>query len=371
MKRQLPFLAAFTLLLSVLISFGSSGGLATSQSRGGTGGPSAGGGTETICGNCHTGGSMSSPVVTVSVLDPSTNALITEYTPGTTYDVEVVVNSTGPLAGYGFQSMIVDNPTDGSAPRQAGTVFTDGSSPNTQVEPVPFGSPNARFYAEHTSVTPSGQWTYQWTAPAAGTGEVTIYTSGNAVNGTGGTGGDRGSTSPTTVSLTEAAALPVELISFTGQARKAGVVLSWATATEEAFSHYAVERRLGTGEFIDIGEVSGGGIGEYTFDDPTVPAATPLLYRLRLVDLDGSYAYSQVIQVYAEEVSQLSVYPNPAVDQLTVSAPGDAPVVIRDLSGREVYRGRPGQRLSVAELPNGLYLVTQVGSNQATKLVKR
>lgn len=372
MRKQLPFLAAFTLLLSVLISFGSSGGLATSRSTAGTGGPSSGGGTETICGNCHNGGSMTSPVVTVSVLDRTTNALVMEYQPGVVYDVQVEVSSTGAtLAGYGFQSMILNNPTDNSVPSQAGTLSTDGTSPNTQVEQLPFGSPNARFYAEQTGITASGQWTYQWTAPAAGTGSVTIYTAGNAVNGANGTGGDQGSRSPNTVMLSEAAVLPVELVSFTGQANKSRVELRWETAIEEAFSHFTLERRQATSDFVAVKDIPAAGVGSYVFTDVDAPMATPLLYRLRLVDLDGSFAYSQLLPITADGEAALSVYPNPAVNTVTVTGAEELPVILRDFQGREVLRGQPGQQLDIAELPTGVYLVTQEGAAQATKLLKR
>jgi len=133
------------------------------------------------------------------------------------------------------------------------------------------------------------------------------------------------------VTLTAVAILPLDLLSFTGEARDKTNLLNWTTANEEDFSHFEVERSLPlnpqrgnsalTWEYL--GEVaplsSGEGPGErfYTFEDDAITA----YYRLKLIDLDGTFSYSEV--VYLENNSggnagAMKVYPNPSTGRFTV-----------------------------------------------------
>jgi Secretion system C-terminal sorting domain len=99
---------------------------------------------------------------------------LTEYTPGETYSIQVSLSDPGQQR-WGFQITAVDV-TGGFA----GTfVITDAV--NTQL--------NAGTYVNHTTAgtnngDPSGNsWSFDWTAPAAGSGDVTFYLAGNAANG--------------------------------------------------------------------------------------------------------------------------------------------------------------------------------------------
>ncbi|MEM6770949.1 MAG: cytochrome c peroxidase, partial [Bacteroidota bacterium] len=95
--------------------------------------------------------------------------------------------------------------------------------------------------------------------------------------------------------------LPVELISFSGSVAEKWNYLTWETATETDFSHFELERSVdGFTNWVMLTEQLGGGAQvqqdgsrSYAFTDQS-----PLndgYYRLRLVDLDGAYALSEVI----------------------------------------------------------------------------
>ena len=60
---------------------------------------------------------------------------------------------------------------------------------------------NGRLYAEQSARSTTGFWSYSWTAPTSGTGNVTFYSVGLAVNGSG-TNGDQ-STAGMSLALTE------------------------------------------------------------------------------------------------------------------------------------------------------------------------
>ncbi|MEL6926469.1 MAG: T9SS type A sorting domain-containing protein, partial [Bacteroidota bacterium] len=120
------------------------------------------------------------------------------------------------------------------------------------------------------------------------------------------------------------AALPVELLSFSGQAVGTFVKLDWVTATETNNKGFEVQRRRSDGGWEQIGFVNGGGTSatslSYSFMDER-PHNGDNYYRLRQVDFDGQFEYSDIVSVaidkgYPERA--LVFYPNPVSGQLNL-----------------------------------------------------
>jgi hypothetical protein len=112
------------------------------------------------------------------------------------------------------------------------------------------------------------------------------------------------------------AIVPVELTSFTASVDQQDVTLNWVTATEINNQGFEVERNSGIG-FEKIGYVTGFGtsseIHTYAFVDASLNEGT-YSYRLKQVDLDGSFEYSDVVEVdiTVPDVFALEQnYPNP------------------------------------------------------------
>ncbi|MEM9259896.1 MAG: hypothetical protein AAGA62_09635, partial [Bacteroidota bacterium] len=128
------------------------------------------------------------------------------------------------------------------------------------------------------------------------------------------------------VTLTAVAVLPLDLLSFTGEARDKTNFLTWTTANEEDFSHFEVERSSAeAGARPDssadwwetISEIAGGQSGQYSFEDDPITA----YYRLKMVDLDGTFTYSEVIlleNILGAAAGAMWVYPNPSTGRFTV-----------------------------------------------------
>lgn len=164
-----------------------SGGVAAVLGIDRTGGPLSGGAT---CTQCHSGGAFS-PSILVQVKDGGGN-VVNSYAPGTTYTVEFTVAAgAGTPAGYGMQATAL------TSSNNAGGNFTTVTTPNTQVTTL-----GAVKYIEHQSINAAGFFQANWTAPAVGTGSVSFYAVGNAVNANFSTTGDA-ITAPVTVTLTE------------------------------------------------------------------------------------------------------------------------------------------------------------------------
>ena len=121
--------------------------------------------------------------------------------------------------------------------------------------------------------------------------------------------------------------LPVQLTYFDAQnAANHTAKLSWTTASEINNSHFDVERSYDGRTFEAIGKVSGNGNSqhqiEYSYTDASVSKLeNTVYYRLKQVDFDGAYEYSDIRVVRFDAVGNdmpLVAYPNPMNDELNV-----------------------------------------------------
>lgn len=137
-----------------------------------TGSPGDGGAN---CTGCHSGNAQqASGWITSNI--PSAG-----YMPGQTYTITATGTHTG-VAKFGFE-ITAEN---ASGVKKGTIVVTDAS----QTKKV-----NSNSSITHTAngITPSGDsksWSFDWTAPATGTGTVTFYGAFNAANGNGSSSGD-------------------------------------------------------------------------------------------------------------------------------------------------------------------------------------
>lgn len=114
--------------------------------------------------------------------------------------------------------------------------------------------------------------------------------------------------------------VPVELESFTANGKRNEVILNWTTATETNNLGFEIERASSsfTHDWIKIGFVEGKGTttlaNSYSFTDKSIPKISDYYYRLKQIDLDGKFTYSNRIKVTIEKpvsIELLQNYPNP------------------------------------------------------------
>ncbi|HEV7621374.1 MAG TPA: T9SS type A sorting domain-containing protein, partial [Flavisolibacter sp.] len=116
--------------------------------------------------------------------------------------------------------------------------------------------------------------------------------------------------------------LPVKLLDFNVQIQNANDVLTkWSVASESNVAYYDIELARGnndlqTGHFTKIGQVQSAGnstsLRNYNFTDLEADKFGIRFYRLKTVNLDGSYFYSPVRLVQFNEAVLWQVYPNPS-----------------------------------------------------------
>jgi endonuclease I len=164
--------------------------------------------------------------------------------------------------------------------------------------------------------------------------------------------------------------LPVDVVYFKGKLQADKVVLNWEVENEINFKEYVVERSNNGTYFTVIGTVAANGGKAYTFsDDANTSKGSRVYYRLKKVDKDGSFTYSDVFSLHIPLNVKFSVYPNPAsnVIQLQFNSNSNAivQVVIADLIGKtllnKVFTANNGMiKISTDDLTNGTYLVKAI-----------
>lgn len=127
-----------------------------------------------------------------------------------------------------------------------------------------------------------------------------------------------------TYELFRSASLPITLASFTGSADKEKVQLQWVTSSEINNEHFEIERSTSGDEFQTVTIIQGAGTSnimhQYSADDYS-PAAGTNYYRIKQVDYDGKYSYSEIISVINENQQQdckMSIRPNPCLGECQV-----------------------------------------------------
>ena len=159
-------------------------------------------------------------------------------------------------------------------------------------------------------------------------------------------------------------ALPIELLSFTGNQNNESILLDWKTSTEVNNDYFTLEHSIDGYDFEFLAEIDGKGnsttINDYRFVhlDPTIGTN---YYRLSQTDFDGTHKVADVIAVdYKSDQIIASVIPNPIRQNeinLRYTSPenSDVEVEVIDMTGKVLIQ----TTISVSEGENNIQLPTQ------------
>lgn len=153
--------------------------------------------------------------------------------------------------------------------------------------------------------------------------------------------------------------LPVELLNFTVAEKREKHVLNWETASEQNSDYFGIEHSADARNFADIGRQPARGMSyslynySFTYNHPSEGIN---YYRLKQVDLDGTFTYSNIISAVLGKGAP-SFYPNPATQTITFNQNVER-VIIYDLVGRAIWRNeQPASVIDVSGLIPGIYVL--------------
>jgi hypothetical protein len=178
--------------------------------------------------------------------------------------------------------------------------------------------------------------------------------------------------------------LPLDLISFTASAIYDKTQFQWRTVNEVNVSHFEIERSVDGihWEIIQTSSATNGIEQNYTAWDLS-PNAGTIYYRLKMIDIDGSYKYSKIVEVHFsglnknESQTKFIVYPNPNNGSFIVNAKGmktsSAQIQLYDGLGRVVYSNQiqeGNNSINLRQLVAGIYYLNINSSSSGISVQK-
>ena len=184
------------------------------------------------------------------------------------------------------------------------------------------------------------------------------------------------------VKLAAGGPLPIGLTKFTAIKQNGINTLSWEAQEGSNFSHYDIERSADGHNFDSIATIVGSGSIVYGYDDNTTDLLQPCYYRLKLVNKDGTFSYSDVILIKGgKQVNRIVLYPNPVQNllkfQLILDKQSRYDVWVNDISGKTIIKlpsplfetGNNNFTINTGNLPKGTY--TLIVRNDENKFVRK
>lgn len=190
--------------------------------------------------------------------------------------------------------------------------------------------------------------------------------------------------------IANATTLPVDLLNFQVTLKDKSANLSWTTTNHYNFSHFVIEKSTDAVTFSEaailFAATTSAAENTFTYNDNLKNAtAKTFYYRLKMIDTDGKYSYSdtRIIRVTAAATATvISTFPNPMVSEVRVMIPEnwqDKKVVyeIYNTTGVLLQRHIANkaaqiQQLNVQTLSSGTYVLRVSSANETTttKLIK-
>jgi len=167
---------------------------------------------------------------------------------------------------------------------------------------------------------------------------------------------------------------PVHLISFTATQIKNEIQLNWRVENEINFSSYSIEKSINGIDFENIGNLIASNKSNYTFTAQSFNNVK-LYFRLKLIDMDGSFSYSNIVVVKLSDKTEVNLYPNPAKGFVSVNINKITPntyLVLNDFTGsliNKILLTKSVTNFSLSNLASGMYTAQLIENNQIIKTI--
>lgn len=161
--------------------------------------------------------------------------------------------------------------------------------------------------------------------------------------------------------------LPVELTEFSAARMLDEVKLEWRTVLELNSDRFEVERSADGTEWETVTSKKAlgfnSGLTSYDAVDAE-PYKSTSYYRLKSIDLDGTFSYSKIVTIGDERTLDVKTYPNPATTEFYLEGAGidRAELTLISATGQMLELKRPVAegnkiRLNTSALEEGVYFL--------------
>ena len=195
-------------------------------------------------------------------------------------------------------------------------------------------------------------------------------------------GSGSGSSTKSVCSVSSTLVLPVTLNGFNAQRNNDNTVgINWQTEQEINSASFEIERSYDNTTFEKIGTIAAAGnssvLKSYTFSDNSNNSKNASIYRIKMIDKDGAFTYSEIKSVKgSNSASDFLMYPNPGYSNSKVTISqlnGTSVVKLFDLSGRTVktISVENANSTEINNLQKGIYFVQVIDKNSGNTQVKK
>jgi FG-GAP-like repeat/Secretion system C-terminal sorting domain len=171
---------------------------------------------------------------------------------------------------------------------------------------------------------------------------------------------------------TSSTALPLELLSFTGKVNDENIVLNWTTRDEVNTDYFIVESSNNGVSFSIDGTVRSmnNPSAIHNYQHQVASSVKGINYfRLKMVDKDGQFTYSNIIAIRLNALTDIKVYPTTTSANLNIySAEEDQEVRLYNINGQYIQQVLNGHN-DISHLPSGIYVVKT--NDKTVRIVKQ
>lgn len=155
--------------------------------------------------------------------------------------------------------------------------------------------------------------------------------------------------------------VPLQLQSFTGNILNNNVNLNWKVTAAINFSHFEIEKSSNGINFSKVGNVAFQNRDQYQFNAGIITDNNHYFYRLKLVDFDGNFSYSNVLHFQGKILAGMTLLGNPVKNNLIITGlQGAGELAVYDLAGKLLLQKKVkavNEFIAVGALNQGLYIL--------------
>ena len=172
--------------------------------------------------------------------------------------------------------------------------------------------------------------------------------------------------------------LPIQLTNFDYSCNNETLKLNWSTASESNNDYFLVFGSADGMEWIEVGKIAGANNSinklNYNFNIPK-HYSNLNYYKLKQVDFDNSYSYSNILYVDCQSKNKIEIFPNPFADELNIKVHLNelVPYQISTVLNQVVnsgYVNSESSTIKLSELPSGIYFI-KVDNSNSYKIIKQ